>query len=94
MRHWYNNLDSSKEESFSKKGKCQEDKILNCIKTHYTGKTFTSSMLFLDRVLNNSPVSSYRRAITNLKLRGHIERVEGKFQKGYYGVYNYVWKLK
>ena len=69
----------------------QDSIILNHFKNH-PGTLFTPFDL-LNLFDFNTPITSVRRSVTNLKKDGLLEKTAEK-RMGVYGKLNYCWKLK
>jgi len=74
-----------------KKAKSQEDIILAYARKN-PGWIFSPSMV-QNVVLSNAPLTSIRRAITNLTKRGKLEKTNMQVM-GIYGKKEYCWTLK
>ena len=73
------------------KCKSQEDKVLVLFKSYPKGK-FTPADVH-KHVLQASPLTSVRRAITDLTNDGHLIKLEER-KKGNYGHPNRTWRLR
>ncbi len=69
----------------------QQDKILNFFKIN-KDKKYTPQEI-LEILFKNTPITSVRRAITNLTTEGLLIKTEVT-RKGIYGKNNYCWKYK
>lgn len=91
---FYNTIhESGKQLSDSiKQATTQEEKVLRFFKTN-PKKLFTPfDIKYVGLFEDNVPLTSIRRAITNLEGKGLLEKTEEK-REGGYGKYNYCWKL-
>lgn len=70
----------------------QEEHVLRFFNEN-KDKDFTPAEVHNSIFKNWSPITSTRRAITNLTSKGSLEKTENK-RKGDYGMMNYAWKLK
>ena len=71
------------------KAKTQEEKIINCFK-HYEKSLSPSMVLSITRL--NCPITSIRRAMTNLSNDGKLEKTKN-FVIGNYGKKEHLWCL-
>lgn len=75
-----------------RKAKTQEEKIEAFFRS-YPDKSFTPFDIMYAGVFDNDvPITSIRRAITNLEKRNVLEKTVEK-REGAYGKDNYCWKL-
>lgn len=93
MNNFYNttNLEGSDLEKAESKSLSQQELILSFFKNHPV-KEYTpfevQSLVGL-----KSPITSIRRAMTNLTKDGKLEKT-GRKKAGAYGMLNYTWKFK
>jgi hypothetical protein len=74
------------------KAKTQEERIYEFFREH-KDKVFTP-MEVQDKVFGNTaPITSIRRAISNLTEVGKLDKTD-KTRLGYYGKNNYCWKFR
>jgi|TARA_Y100001963_G_C6665200_1_gene392369 hypothetical protein len=87
---YYNttNLKGSTLKNSRKKAKTQEDLILAWFKKH---KRAYTPCEVRDKVLRDSPLTSVRRAMTNLTEKGYLIKTT-LTKMGKYGKFNYCWK--
>ena len=94
MKEFYNTTNESGEqlELFTKKASTQEEKIMIIFKEHYQLTAHQCYELYLLKHEINTPLTSIRRAMTNLASKGKLEMTEKKIE-GAYGRDNYIYKL-
>tara|TARA_B100000085_G_scaffold202578_1_gene186162 strand:- start:3600 stop:3929 length:330 start_codon:yes stop_codon:yes gene_type:complete len=76
------------------KAKSQEEKIMKCIyyyESKYTNLSFSPSMV-LNMTNLKCPLTSIRRAMTNLSNEGKLIKTNNKI-KGMYGKQEHLWSL-
>jgi hypothetical protein len=77
---------------FIRKANEQNTLILNFFKAN-PDKIFSPEQVYAALATLETPLTSYRRAITTLTDKGLLEKTNTKI-KGSYGRSNYCWKLK
>jgi hypothetical protein len=95
MKEFYNTTNESGEqlELFTQKAMKQEDKVMLLFKEKYALTAYQCYSFFIIRYESNIPLTSIRRAITNLTNKGKLRITRNK-QVGGYGRDNYVYKLR
>jgi hypothetical protein len=88
MNHYHNTTNES-DPAFEKKATSQDYEVLSFLKGY--GQA-TASFIWRQRFTTFTPLTSVRRALTNLEKEGFIEKA-GK-QKGIYGRNEFIWKVK
>ena len=88
---WYNTTKEPNKSELDQKAQSQEDKIYNWFLDHPTMEV--TPFYIQARLMPKSPITSVRRAITNLTKAGHLEKTDKKVVE-VYGISNYLWKLK
>lgn len=76
---------------FEQKAQTQEDIIFDLFKS-YDKKDLTPDEVLLLCKFENTPITSIRRAITNLTKQGKLIKTNIQ-RKGNYGKLTYAWKL-
>ncbi len=95
---YHNTTDSVQPDlgKYEKKAKSQEDQILEWFKTDAAlagvGKGFSPSVIKAILFLNTAPLTSIRRAMTNLTNRGELVKSDRQ-RKGPFGRPEYEWRL-
>lgn len=92
--HFYNTIHENGDQlrESMRKAKTQEDKVEAFFKA-FPDKSFTPfDIQYLGIFDDNVPITSIRRAITNLEKRNVLEKTVEK-REGGYGKDNYCWKL-
>ena len=77
---------------YETKAKTQEDKILRLFRASFD---WHSTPSHVHRILygeTNVPLTSVRRAMTNLTIKGELEKTDRQ-EKGLYGRNEFVWRL-
>jgi hypothetical protein len=69
----------------------QEDRVLQFFRD-WPGKDFTPAEVFEAGVCGSAPITSVRRALTNLTSKGLLVRCNSQ-RVGLYGKQNYAWRL-
>ena len=72
--------------------KKQDEVILRFFRRHQ-GRLFSPPQVLLECGLPNTPLTSIRRAISNLTKSGYLEKTDNRVV-GNYGKMNFQWKLK
>lgn len=92
-KNFYNTISATGQTliEFSDKAKGQEDLILEFFQRH-PNKEFTPAEITLFTFLNECPITSARRGITNLTIQGKLIKT-GNQKAGAYGKPNYCWAL-
>ena len=92
MKDYFNTNNESGEDLSSSRGKAmsQQDFILDSIRSHPT-RTFSPHDL--EWLCPDSPITSIRRAISNLTEAGYLEKTD-KMVMGPYGKKVHTWRLK
>ena len=95
MKEFYNSTNESGEqlELFTKKASTQEEKIMIIFKEKYRLTAYQCYSFYKLRHEGNTPITSIRRAITNLTSKGKLDMTNDK-QIGGYGRDNYYYKLR
>jgi len=95
MKEFYNTTNESGEqlELFTQKAMKQEDKVMLIFKEKYALTAYQCYQLYLLKYEVNTPLTSIRRAITNLTNKGKLDMTVNK-QVGGYGRDNYIYKLR
>lgn len=94
MKHWYNTIDAPEkaEEEHTGMAATQEDIIIRYFMQH-PDKKFTPYEVWVNiGGKNNWPITSVRRAMTNLTEQGRLVKY-GEKRRGGYGTDNYTWGL-
>jgi len=73
------------------KAKTQDERVLKLFETYEKMSPYTCHR-FYESVYPPVPITSIRRAISNLTKAGKLEKTEVK-QPGKYGAKNYVWRV-
>ena len=94
MKEFYNTTNESGEqlELFTQKAMKQEDKVMLLFREKYVLTAYQCYSFFIVRYESNVPLTSIRRAMTNLASKGKLEMTEKKIE-GAYGRDNYIYKL-
>lgn len=92
MKEFYNTTNQSGDqlEMFIKKAMNQEDKVMLIFKKHYQ---LTAHECWVKFSGVNTPLTSIRRAMTNLTSKGKLIMTDKK-KEGQYGRDNYIYKLR
>jgi hypothetical protein len=93
--HFYNTVDLPEPQLkiADKNAEKQEDVILNFFRSNAT-KSFTPFDVQKScKLLSSTPITSIRRAITNLTLNNRLVKTN-ELKPGEYGKPNYTWKLR
>ena len=92
MKEFYNTTNESgtQLEMFTQKAMKQEDKVMLIFKTYYMITAYECWEYFND---TKTPITSIRRAITNLTRKDKLVMTAGK-KEGGYGRANYIYKLR
>jgi len=92
MKEFYNTTNESgtQLEMFTQKAMKQEDKVMLIFKTYYMITAHECWEYFDDP---KTPITSIRRAITNLTRKDKLVMTESK-KEGGYGRNNYIYKLR
>jgi hypothetical protein len=95
MNEFYNTTKESGEQlqMFTDKAISQEEKIMVIFKQYYRLTAYECYQYYLLKHEVNTPLTSIRRAITNLTNKDKLVMTEFK-KKGGYGMNNYVYKLR
>lgn len=90
---FHNTIDVSGQQliDFEQKAQTQEDLILDCFKQYNKIDLTPDEVLDLCR-FENTPITSIRRAITNLTKQGKLIKTNIQ-RKGKYGKLTYAWKI-
>lgn len=86
---WHNTTDERNMEELNVRAESQEDKVLDYFRRN-PDRTFTPFHI-QKAVLPDSPITSVRRAMTNLTKAGRLIKLTVKVKEKY-GVSNYKWK--
>lgn len=88
---FYNTIQETPKElaQSHKKAKTQEEKILECF---YSCKEPLSPSMVLSQAGLNCPITSIRRAMTNLSNDGSLEKTN-EYVQGHYGKREHLWSL-
>ena len=86
---WHNTTDEEQLDELNEKAEKQEDVILEFFRKN-RNKEFTPFAVHT-HVLLGCPITSIRRAITNLTKEGKLIKTDKKIVEEY-GVSNYLWK--
>lgn len=70
----------------------QERKILRFFREHPNG-SYTPSYIYKRLFSDDTPITSVRRAITSLTMKGVLEKTSEQ-EEGLYGKLNFKWRLK
>ena len=73
-----------------KKAATQEERILEFFKRHSRSELCPFEVAHI--LFPGTPITSIRRAMTNLTKKGYLEKLD-KFKPGAYGKQNHVWRL-
>ena len=87
MNHWHNTTD----ESYEDRAISQEDKILTWFREH--PHIEATPFNIQQWCMPTSPITSVRRAMSNLTRDGKLEKMDKKVIE-VYGISNYLWRLK
>ena len=89
--NFYNTIEETSDElALSQaKAKNQEEKIMNCF-YHYEKPLSPSMLISLSGL--NCPITSIRRAMTNLSKEGKLEKTK-EYVIGHYGKKEHLWAL-
>lgn len=95
MKDFYNTTNESGEqlELFTQKAMKQEDKVMLLFKEKYALTAYECYQLYLLKYEVNTPLTSIRRAITNLACKGKLDMMASK-RTGGYGRDNYIYQLR
>jgi hypothetical protein len=87
---WHNTTNESNVRELNQHAKNQEDAILNWFKED--SARIATPFQVLEQMNLNCPITSVRRAMTNLTTRGELRKTGIKV-KAKYGKRNYLWTL-
>jgi hypothetical protein len=90
MNNWHNTTDEANIEELNLHAETQEEKILEFFKM-YPDNSYTPFEVHR-HVLRDCPVTSVRRALSNLTTEGKLVKTSVKVKEKY-GKSNYKWKL-
>ena len=95
MKEFYNTTNESGEqlELFTQKAMKQEDKVMLLFREKYALTAYQCYSFFIVRYEPNVPLTSIRRAMTNLASKGKLDMTSEK-EVGGYGRDNYYYKLR
>ena len=85
--HWHNTTD----ESYEDRAISQEEKILTWFREH--PHIEATPFNIQQWCMPTSPITSVRRAMSNLTRDGKLEKMDKKVIE-VYGISNYLWRLK
>lgn len=90
---FYNTIEASGQQliDFEQKAQTQEELILSCFKQYNKTDVTPDEVQDLLRLFN-TPITSIRRAITNLTKQGKLIKTTNQ-RKGRYGKMTYAWKI-
>lgn len=90
---FHNTIDASGQQliDFEQKAQTKEYLILDCFKQYNKIDLTPDEVLDLCR-FENTPITSIRRAITNLTKQGKLIKTNNQ-RKGRYGKMTYAWKI-
>ena len=88
---WYNTTKEPNKSELDERAQSQEDKILDWFIEHPTMAVTPFYIHAL--VMPRSPVTSTRRALTNLTMADKLEKTDNKVIE-IYGISNHQWRLK
>ena len=97
MKHWHNTTKEPNKSELDQRAQSQEEKILAWFKEH-PGTKATPFGVKASCMLSNPnqsavPITSVRRAMSNLTRDGKLEKTSKKVVE-VYGISNYLWRLK
>ncbi len=91
MSTFYNTTKEPNKAELDKRAQTQEQRVLAWFMEHPESEA-TPYYIQLS-VMQSSPITSVRRAMTNLTLEGKLLKTDKKI-KEIYGISNYLWRLK
>jgi len=93
MKSYHNTTDSSGQTliEYNQKAQSQEEKILQFFQEHALAE-YSPSEVHEYTYSRNTPLTSIRRAISNLTRQGFLVKTTAQ-TKGYYGKLEYKWRL-